>query len=491
MSENINIKSDGIINIARGQAVVEARADAPAGCKILSASAWAVTMPGEIFAGEVRYTGKVTFDCLILTGDGAMECVTTVAEFSDKITSPEIAAGMNMTLIPEVINIDTAIESGAVKLIAVIDTSALTVMPREYTCLSVPDDGVYAENRTFEYVSLIAEQTETVYITDSVAVNNVTEVLFASSRVSIGGVETSEGEIKISGTVYTDAVLKGESGASAARVITPFAKSIPALGVTSDSFAYATAAITDTAATYIDGENRLETSATLMLSVTAFDRKMSDCVVDVFCADYEIETKPVTAKLQACEKLAIVTDTVDGQIPIPSEKPAADNVVCISGAFCTLSDTKIDGGRVIAEGLVGGDIVYYNAENNAVDTIAFRLPFSMPLSIHTDMTNVAATATVTDISVRVRRESVFDIKAEVSFALRLSSETECTFIESVKIGEPLPRPDASVIVHIAKPGETLWQAAKALCCSPESVEKQNAFAAPYAGGERLVNFCKR
>ena len=140
---------------------------------------------------------------------------------------------------------------------------------------------------------------------------------------------------------------------------------------------------------------------------------------------------------------------------------------------------------------MGGDIVYYNAEKNAVDSLSFRLPFSMPLSVHTDAKNAHVTACVTDVAVRVRRESVFDIKAEIAFTVMSSTPQSCRIIESVGMGEAIPRPDASVIIHIAKAGETLWQAAKALCCSPERVEQQNDATAPYAGGERLVNFCSK
>lgn len=491
MSENINIKSDGIVSIARGQAVVEAKSPVEQECKILSASAWAVTTPGEIFAGEIRYNGKVTFDCLVLA-DNNIECVTAVAEFSDKITAADITAGMIVTLVPEVINVEATMDGGNIKLVAVVDTAAMTVVSREYNCLSVPDEGIYAEKRDVEYVTVSAEQSETVYIADSTAVNKVNGVVSAVGRVAIGSAEAADGEIKVNGTLYTDVLLRSEDGAiTTCRIVTPFAKSIAALGAAEGDTAYATAAVTDNSVTYIEGENRIETSATVCINVIALSCRTVNAVVDVFCADNEIETKQITAVCRTTERFTAVTDTVDGQVPIAADKPAADNVVCVTGVTCTLSSVKIEDKRVIAEGLVGGDIVYYNAENNVCDSLAFRLPFSMPLSVHTDMTEVVATATVTDVAVRVRRESVFDIKAEVAFALRLSSEKECTFIENVKLGEPLPRPDASVIIHIAKPGETLWQAAKSLCCSPENVERQNACTAPYAGGERLVNFCKR
>ena len=490
MPENINIKSDEIVWIARGQAVVEARQPINSDCKVLSVSASAVTTPSEIFAGEARYVGKVTFDCL-LSVDGGVQCVTAVAEFSDKITSPDITAGTAVTLIPEVVNVEASIDGGSLKMVAVVDTAAVAVTGNEYSCILQPDDGIYAEKRTISYSTSCAAETETMYVTDSVGATRISEVMFSTSRAIVTGAESLDGEIKVSGAVYTFAVVKTDDDTiSSMRIVTPFVKSIAAPVHAGDT-AYAFAHVTDSSATLIMGENRIEIAATVRLNATAFTAETVDVVTDVFCADNEIEKTEQTVQCVTVEPLSTVIDTVDGQVPIDADKLAADNVLCVTGTFCTITSAKTDDRRVNVEGLVGGDIVYYNAEKNAVDTLAFRLPFSMPLSNHTEATHVTIVATVTDVNVKVRRESVFDIKAEIAFTLMLSTGSQSTCIAQVEKGEALARPDASVIIHIAKPGETLWQAAKALCCSPERVNEQNAATAPYMGGEKLINFCNK
>lgn len=489
MPENIIIKSDELACVARGQAVVEARQPIEGAFRVLSAAATAVATPSEIFAQEARYVGRVTFDFIIATDD-RIECVSTVAEFSDKITSPAISAGSAITLVPEVINVETATEGGGIKAVAVVDVKAYAVVKREYNCLAKPDDGIFADTRTIDYCSVAAEQTETAYVTDSVAATKITDVMCAHSRAVVSSVDATETEIKVGGNIYTDIIARGDDGLpTTVRVITPFVKGVGVLGASSDSMGFAIANVTDQTAT-LGEDGRIDLNVTMTLSVTAFVCNQAEIVTDVFCADTEIEPKLVDVKRTVVEPTVTVTDTIDGQIPLPGDKPAADNVLCVTGKFCTISSATVDG-RVNVEGLIGGDIVYYNAENNAVDCIAFRLPFSLPLSVHTDATEVDVTADITDIAVRVRRESVFDIKAEAAFTLRMYSELECGVVESVVCGEPIPRPDASVIIHIAKKGESLWQAAKALCCSPDRVTAQNDAQAPFEGGERLINFCNR
>lgn len=488
MPEKIIIKSDEVIRAARGQAVVEARQPLDGAVRVLSVSATPVLVAGEVFAQEARYLGKVTFDCLVAEED-AVKCVTLVAEYTDKVTSPLIRAGANVTFVPELVNAEASVDGGVLKAVAVVDAVAIAVAGEETECIAEPDDGIYAEKRKIAYCTVCAEQSETVYVTDSVPVK-ASEAICSFSRAAISAVEPEGGEIKVAGSVYTTVVYRAEDGTvSSVRVVTPFVKNIPALGTEDGSFAFATACVTESAVNLVYDEGRAEITATVNISVTALGCRETEVVCDVFCADNELTVTATELKSCMPEPFTVVTDTVDGQITLPADRLAADNVMCVSGVFCTLSDVRVENGKVTAEGLIGGDIVYYNAENNAADSLGFRIPFSIPLAVHTAAQCAEATATVTDVNVRVRRESVFDVKAEVSFALRLFTEASCEVVQSVKIGEEIPRPDASIIVHIAKEGETLWQAAKALHCSPDSVAKQNDATAPYAGGEKLINFC--
>lgn len=491
MSENINIKCDEIACLAHGQAVVEARQAVDGECKILSACAHAEATPGEVFTGEARYNGKVAFDCLVLTGD-KVDCVSATAEFSDKIASPAIVAGMNVILMPETVNVEAVADGGAIKLTAVVDTAAIAVTGAETDCLVDPEPGVYAEKRTVERCVLKSQQTETVYVTDSIASDKLGEILFVTGRAVINGAEAADGAIKVTGALYSYIVARAEDGMiNSERVVTPFVKDISAFGANASDVAYAFAFVDACSASVIVGENRTEISATLGINAIAVECKETEVIADVFCADNEITAETAQIKCFAAEPMITVTDAVDGQISLGAERLAADNVLCVTGTYCALSSVMPDDKRVTAEGLVGGDIVYYNAEKNTSDSIAFRLPFSIPLNVNKLADEIEATAVVTDVSVRIRRESVFDIKAEIAFTLRSSACKTETVVKSVTLGEAIPRPDASVIVHIAKPGETLWQAAKALCCSPERVTEQNQCSAPYSGGERLVNFCNK
>lgn len=494
MSEINKIKSDEIVTLARGQAVVEARKILDGETKVLSVTATCYVRPSEVFAGEARYAGRVRFDCLVYT-DGATKCISTVSEFSDKITSPKIGIGLNPIITPEIVNCEARADGGTLKMTAVVDTTLRAAVHCDCDCMGDPESGIYSEKCSVEYSTVVVEPTDTLYITDSIEGAKLAEILYSSSCAVVTGAECGADEIKLSGAVYTDVIARSADGMPAAfRAVTPFVKSMSAPGADSGDTAYCAVSVSETTATYADDgtESRIELSITLTADATVVRAATTEAVTDVFCADSELETSTVEATVCKYEPQTTVTDSVDGQVALDASRPAADNVLCVTNTFCTLSKAEIADRKTNVEGLVGGDIVYYNAENNAVESIACRLPFSIPLGIQVDADTVDITATVTDVTVKVRRESVFDVKADVAFTARFSSRKTKTLVRSVKRGAEIVRPEATVIVHVAGEGETLWQAARALGCSPEKVTAQNSeFTAPYSGGERLVNFCKK
>ncbi|MCH5160394.1 MAG: DUF3794 domain-containing protein [Clostridiales bacterium] len=494
MLENNIINSGEIKKFAVGQAVVETRVpiesnDGGGECKLLSASAHVVTTPSEVFAGEVRYAGKVKFDILVLC-DGKVECMSAVAEFTDKITSPDIVGGMNVALTSDVINCESAMERGAIKVVAVVDTAVYGVVGSTVEPISGADDGVFTYNKAVEYCSLVTSATENTYTSDSVPCGKAEEILCSYSRVVLTNAECGDDEVKITGNVFTFVTMRGADGkVSYERVTTPFIKSVGLSGVVAEDVAVCRATVTDSSALLVtDDECRIETAATVQIYITVFARKTCEIAVDAFSPTHAVETEAVNIPTFSIEPSVTVMDVIDGQIKLEADMPAADGIVAVGNTFCTVTNAHIDG-RVNVEGLVGGDIVYYNTDRGAVDTVSFRLPFSMPIAIDTNAQDVDLSAVVTDVTVRIRRESVFDVKAEIAFTATCTTCGSATALKSVKVGEEIARPDATVIVHIARPGETLWQAAKALGCPPDRVTEQNSASAPYAGGERLVHFC--
>lgn len=486
------VKNDVMSEVARGQAVVEARVEC-AGGKLLSVNSAVTAAVSEVFVGEVRYSGRVRFDCLI-DGENGVECVSGVADFSDHMTSSAVLAGMNPTITAKIINVDSTLDNGAIKLVAVVDTVATASCRRDFSVVKDIADGVYTENRELRYCSVLLEPHETLYVSDTVSGVNCSSVLFCSSHVVVSDVRCGNNEVAISGKAYTVVVVRGNDGLiSSYRQITPIEKVLSAMGIREEHFSRCSCDVVDCNATAIDngGEVSIEFTLTLNARAIVYENGTTVVATDAFSSDNKLEM--TIDEVETCEVYpsSCVSDSVDGQIVLDGDRLAADTVLCVTNTACSTENCWVENGRVFCEGVVSGDIVYYNAEKNAVDSVPFSLPYSMPLNVDTEGVSVEVFGAVTNTTVKIRRESVFDIKNEVVFNVYSSSFRKVKAVSGITVGEPIDKPSSTVVVHIASEGETLWQAAKALGGSPEQVEKQNAVKPPYAKGDRLINFCKR
>lgn len=493
MSDKILIESDDYGKVASSQAVVESavRYDGES-ARVLSATATAFVRPGELFTGEARYLGRVLFNVAALV-DGKVEFFTTVAEFSDKITSSAIVTGMVPYITCEVIECDSKAEPGAIKLTAVLNIDLYAAVHCAVEAVE-GFDGAFTDTQTIECSSVVAQPCETAYITDTIPNIKAESAKGVVSRAVVSGVACTDNEISISGAVYSTVVVQGDDGLPAVyRAVTPFVKSVGAPGVSADCTAVAKASVSESSVALVENEDSksLELAVTLETCSAVFKRQKHTVAADAFSPDCELQLKSGNIK-SADSRCVTVFDSIDGQVPLDSDKPEADSVLFVGNTYCNISTAVIEDDRPFTEGVVGGDIVYYNAEKSVVESQPFRLPFAIPLSVDTNAKSIGVTGCVTDVSVRVRRESVFDVKAEVAFELVLSTADEYTVISDIACGAQGGDIPATVVVHVAKPGETLWQAAKAVRCDPELVAKQNPDAnSPFAGGERLVCFLQR
>ena len=102
---------------------------------------------------------------------------------------------------------------------------------------------------------------------------------------------------------------------------------------------------------------------------------------------------------------------------------------------------------------------------------------------------VTAVAGVKDVNVKIRRGNELSLRGDICIRLTPVKSGVSAIISEIKVGEAKQPREAAISVHIARKGETVWDAAKALGLTPEEVTRQNPdVAMPCAGGERLVAY---
>ena len=120
--------------------------------------------------------------------------------------------------------------------------------------------------------------------------------------------------------------------------------------------------------------------------------------------------------------------------------------------------------------------------------VRIALPFAFPVRCDRAHAGDAAEVTCCCQGVSVRRRGG-GIEAECSLRLfcTLTSSQESEYVSDLSVGEEVRKERGAVEVFFAAAGDTLWEIAKKMQCSPEALKEScPGMEFPLSGSERIV-----
>ena len=481
------------IQLASGQAVIEARL-LPAGFtvgKVLSASADVTVVAGEVFTGEARYSGKAYFRVLVLDGEGVCRSLDYTAEFSDKLTGEGITAQTQPLLSACVLDTDIVLATeNEVKLACVASVRLSGVETQSVRCLTGGGDGIYTHDDRLDFTRLSGRGNESHSFSDTVALPNVDELLFCEPRCCI--IKRSAGNdcITVEGSIITDVAGRSGDTVVSVRQETPFTVELSAVGAHSSDICRVTACVQSSHAEFIGGDNASAAcETTVHFTYCTFTEDVINPVCDAFSVTHELLISGESVKMPMPFGSETFFERVEGKVTLDDNMPPADKVLAACGCRLGITDAVAGEGKLTVEGRAACSIVYCT-EDGQKASAAVELPFSITVSAGLrEGDTVSAQGIVTAVSVKVRRDGELDIKADIAVEYAACREETKYIITELDLGEERALPTGAVAIHIARKGETLWEAAKALGTTPENVLLQNpGITLPLSGGERVVTY---
>ena len=479
--------------LAAGQAVVEARL-LPAGYtveKVLSASAAVTVTAGETFTGEARYAGKATFRVLLLDGDGVYRALDYVADFSDKLTGPGITAGTQPILSCSVLDTDIVMATASeIKLACVVEVSLTGVVTESIHCLTDGGEGVYTHDDRMNYTRLSGAGRESHNYSDTVQAAGVDEILFCEPRALIVKRAADTDCVTVEGLIVNDILVRSGEQVASLRSETPFTAQLTAAGTRPSDICEAWVRVAECGVSLVEGEQAaIACDYTLAFDCMAFCEDAENPVCDAFCVENELLIEGRELKMPCPLGAETFFERVEGKITLDEAMPAADKISAVCGSRLSLTGAVALEGKLTVEGMAAMGIVYLSEDGKRASA-AVELPFSITVSAPLkEGDEVRARGCVTNVEVKVRRSGELDVKADIAVEYESYRPENKYIIENIALGDAHSLPTGAVSIHIARKGETLWEAAKALGTTPENVLLQNPdLTLPCAGGERVLTY---
>lgn len=487
---------DGFVRLATGQAVVEARLlpkPQTKIAKVLSTCGYADVSAAESFTGEARYAGRVNFKVLFETADGNVDVLDYNADFSDKIENKAIGAQSTTKFKANILDMDIiAAEEDVVKLAAVVEVELYVLERENVRYVSGAGESVCLHEDRVPVCTRVSEINETFIVTDTVTELKDCQVPGAEAEVITLSNECGEDTVTIEGEVCVNLILKDKSGLIAGkRIFIPVSRQCRAASAKAGDAVTGGLSVKNVSVITHDEENG-ERTAEIEIALQA------DCVVtreqeitpavDAFSTEHQLLQTVQSVDLNIPKGDITKQDRIDGNVELEEKLPLADNILGVFGCRVGVSNTRASDGKIAVEGMLGANIVYYNAEQASSNTVFAQIPFSTELDCSVQAgDDVGVSATVRDISVKILRGNELGVRASVCFTLTPIKKAVAAIVSEIKLGEKIQPSNAAVTVHITAKGETAWQVAKSLGMTPEEVVKQNPdLSFPCNGSERIV-----
>lgn len=479
--------------LASGQAVIEARL-LPAGFtvgRVLSASADVGVVPGEVFTGEARYSGKANFRVLVLDGDGVCRSLDYVAEFSDKLTGENITAGMQPVFGVSVLDTDIVLATEhEIKLACVAEVQCSGVGGAPVSCLTSGGEGVYTHDDRVAFTRLSGRGNESHSFSDTVAVPGMEELLFVEPRCVVVKRAVDTDCVRVEGVIVTDVTGRSGDTVLSVRQETPFSAELSAAGAHGGDVCVMQAAVQSSRAELTFGdEPSVVCDVSLSFSYCTFSEDALDPVCDAFSVTHELLISGESVKVPLPLGDETFFERVEGKVTLDDNMPPADKILAVCGCRLGLTDAIAADGKLTVEGMAECALVYATEEGQKASATV-QLPFSLTVSAPLREGDVvSAHGVITSVDVKVRRDGALEIKADIAVEYSATREEVKYVITDLAQGEERALPTGAVAIHIARKGETLWDAAKALGATPETVLLQNpGIELPLNGGERVITY---
>ena len=475
------------------QAVVEARMLASGGVlisKVLSVAADCAVNAGDVFTGEARYSGRVSFKVLYTCKEGKNHSLDYNADFTDKLLCDTLKAGLKPSVSANILDVDiVAVDEREIKLACVVETSLDAVVEVHHDVLAGGGEDIYTHTEKLDFYKTVTSANHTFNVTDKVELKGVT-VLLSEARAVLKNRTPSFDSVIIDGNIVCDLTCEDADGAIYSVVHNvPFKEEVSCPDARDGHFLVANVSLANHAVT-VESDNDKH-SALLEFSLNSetkvFAEETQEVIVDAFSVGNELEFSGADIEVAQHKTNLTFSDRVEGAVTLDVSMPIADSILALTGSKLHIASAVASEGRVTYEGIVSTNIIYHSSEGN--NSIAVELPFSISstLARATDGDTILARGIVTLASAKLVRGNEISIKADIDVEVVASSQKTQFALTNLELGQARAISSAAFSIHMARGGESLWDVAKALGITPESVLEQNpSLSLPLSGGERVM-----
>lgn len=458
---------------------------------VYSIGARSTIISSEPAGNEISFVGLVDFQA-IYESQG-VSAVDYTAEFKDKFTYQEELSG-EIVLSSNVIDVTSSVVSSGIRVVAIIETTIDEIVSKNVNVLTgVAGDNVYLSKKEMTINSYIGKAVEKFDVSGEFEIKNVTKVLMVTPNVCVSNVEPKDNYMVVNGVVNIDVCYQSGDGVDSIRSMSDkidFGWEVALDGVNTEScIQSAIDMLTNeirVSTMLEDGNANININVPLMYAGYVFNQKNFEVVDDVYSQTNYLSVTSENFSTLKCVDNIHFRDAISGTAGIAETAPFIDEILGVCTNNIVLASSSVRDNKLCVEGVANVTVVYFTKETNGITSVQVEMPFMVEEKANGDKSSIV-TLCLSDVNARSRRGKEIEVSAELHVFSDLYDTEELIAITEISVGEEKAIDDCSLYIYIVRGNETVWDIAKNMNVSPESILEQNPdIQMPLKVNDRLV-----
>jgi hypothetical protein len=475
-----------LIKNLNSQSVVESKfSQASEIAEILAVYPQVSLSSAEVSSGRINYSGRLILSIVYIDEEGNLTRMQKGAEFShfadDDSLAPAQTALVNLKVVRTQVKRDGS--SFVISAIVDADIEIYTSCERNYVADA---EGIIINKTDKKFYSAVTFSGEGE-VEDDFEADSIADVLMPAAQAVITSVKCGTAEIEIEGEIYLSLfAIRGEAPVCMDRVI-QFKNSVVCDYSSVGNFARADVEIKNLNVNATVNEERGKCNINFLceLAFTGVFYNISEtsAVDDAFDTERAINLTRAEEIAYPCQEIKVLSERVSG---IASCKSKLD-YAC---QFRAAAQPYAEYGYIWDSGAIEGGIcaLLIYEQGGEIKSTPFTLPFAIPLNIDvSDGDKIKVDVAVCGVNVKQPTEGELEVEAVLKICVTVCKKVATTYLESVEEGEPLPQTTAAISVYFPVKNDGLWDVAKKLNMSPQTIQACNPDVTfPLNGNERII-----
>ena len=434
----------------------------------------------EISSGRANYGGRIICTVVYTDGEGGLCRVQKGAEFSHFVDDERLAPAQRGECVLKCERCQLKREGSSYVVVAVVGAK-ICVFDNSARGFVTSIDGANCRIENGRLYSLVNFSGESEVEDDFECA--ASDVLVPSASVCVTGCNVKTGLVEVNGEIYLSLLAVREGSPVCLDRTVPFKCELSCDEALLSRRAYCRAEIANLNVNCKVNENNgkcnISFDSTLAFNGHFYEEEEISYAQDAFSEECELNLTYAEERVFADDDIKNYSERVQG----PCATKAKLDYTCAFLA-ATLPSAEFERTKGGIEGSITATLLY--KQNGEVHSTEVNMPFSVTLAGLSENCNDISVC-VLGVSLRQRAEGECEGEAILKITAADGEYKTIKYIAEAGEGEKRTPSDSAISVYITQAGDGLWETAKRLCVSPESIQSSNPeLTFPLTGKERII-----